>query len=240
MTIRIAIDLEMHNDGGGAKCGDIIQLGYCIFSTERGMLETSGDYIVTGQPLSPYITSLTGITEDEITRRGVSIHKAYHNMLNTWNRWVEDGKLINEPAFAQICEWGSGDVSTLRNELSSKAWEDMIESYHLDSHQEVIAVKDAEVLDIPKHYIRNNYEWMFGEATLNLKAVYQMYRISRGQNRSGGLSKALKNLGLNFLVFRDEVAPGSFRQRGKHDARADALSTASLYLELDKRTKHHV
>lgn len=183
---RIAIDLELHSDG--KTTGKIIQLGYSIFNTETSeVLYTGGDFIQTGEPLSDYIISLTGIQERYIQEQGVTLQQAYENMYTKCEEF--------NVRFAQIIEWGSGDVSQLKEELG------------------------------------NSVSWKFGRASLNLKAVYQMFRIANRENYSGGLKRSIKNLGKEFQSFKDPVTG---RMRGNHDARADALNTALMYLYLQK------
>lgn len=184
---RLAIDLELHSDG--KKTGKIIQLGYTIFSTSGKILFTGGDFIITGEPLSDYIINLTGIQERHIVEQGVTLEQAYNNMVD---------KCTDYNVFCQIVEWGSGDVSQLKEELN------------------------------------DSIEWKFGRASLNIKAVYQMFRMARGKNYSGGLKRSLKNIGKEFQSFKDPITG---RMRGNHDARADALNTALMYLYLQNQIK---
>jgi inhibitor of KinA sporulation pathway (predicted exonuclease) len=109
MTIRIAIDLEMNADGL-SNVNEIIQLGYTIFDTNGTMLYTGGDYIKTGIPLFPYITGLTGISQNEIDTRGVSLVQAINNMQFYWHGYTGD-------KFQQIIEWGAGDRKQIDAEI---------------------------------------------------------------------------------------------------------------------------
>lgn len=242
MTIRIAIDLELHNDGPTPEnprpeCYGIIQLGWAIFSTERGILEVGGDYIKTGKPLSPYIKKLTKITERDIEERGVSIHEAYLNMQARFNHWVAEGKERGEGAISQICEWGSLDSDELKQELLDKQYHG-VPFNHLKPHQELVYFKEYTdtISDVKTNdcRVRNNYTWTFGRATLNIKAVYQMFMIAQCVGYRGGLRKSCQNLGIPSEPYLHEVKPGVFKQKTYHDARMDAKQTALVYLELQK------
>jgi DNA polymerase III epsilon subunit-like protein len=193
MTCRIAIDLEMHADG--KTTGNIIQLGWCIFSTKtEEILETGGDYIITNEPLSPYIQFLTGITEEDIQTRGVSLPVAYNRMVEVFKSYAGD-------KYYQIAEWGSGDTSFLAKSLN-------------------------------KEYLEE-----FGRSTLNVKAVYQMFRLGNKLGGSGGLKTALHRLGGTWTPYYDQLPNGNIKQRNAHDARCDALNTVRVYLALQKRFK---
>lgn len=89
-----------------------------------------------------------------------------------------------------------------------------------------------------KEQLGTDCEWNFGRSDCNLKAMYQAYAIANGKKRSGGLKTVLKACRLNFDPFIEVVSvDGATRQRGAHDARADAQNTAKLYLWLNKRFK---
>ena len=198
--IRIAIDLELHNDGPlpghlNPPCGPIIQVGYTFFSTRTGILHTDGNYIKTGVPLSPYIQNLTGITENDIDKRGVTLHQAYLNMVEAFEHF-KITYAETEKSYRQLVEWGSQDSIELKGALSE---------------------------------VCPDFKWYFGNASLNVKAVYQMYCISNDIKYQGGLGKSLKNMGLEFEPFNDLG-----KQRGQHDARADSLNTAKIYLKLQE------
>lgn len=113
--IRIAWDLELHNEGGNAECGEIIQLGWCIFNTATNdILEVGGNYVITNKQLSEYIIKLTGITEQTISEQGVSLGTAYLNMLTAISKYKQDNKIFIQP----VC-WGD-DVTELRQELETQ------------------------------------------------------------------------------------------------------------------------
>lgn len=236
--IRITWDLEMHNDGPSdqnknPKCYGIIQLGYTIFSTEHGILETGGDYIKTGLPLSPYIKKLTGITEKDITEQGVSLHEAFFNMNNALKKYLDIYKSNikdNENVFVQPVFWGN-DMDDLKQELFEKQYENVLVK-DIKPYQELVYFKEPSVkLDTDSTLyckIKNNYDWIYGYSYLNLKAVYQMYMEANKKPHSAGLGKSLKRLGYSFEPYKDDKGV----LRGQHDARADSYNTARMYLLL--------
>lgn len=191
---RVALDLELNTDGLG-ETEDIIQIGYTVFDTVTGIIETSGDYVKIDKPLYPFITKLTGISQQEIDNRGVSLIQAYTNLVEFCRK--------HDVKFWQMVTWGSGD--------------------HEELKQQVML---ADMLS------EHNTDWNFGRSELNLKAVYQMYQAKTDSKRSGGLGLSMKKQGLSFQPFMDKVAEDKFRQRGQHDARADALNTALFYLHI--------
>lgn len=247
MTIRIAWDLELHNDGPSEgnphpPCYGIIQLGWTIFSTKTGIIEVGGDYIKTGLPLSPYIQNLTGIKEKDITEKGVSIHEAYLNMQKKWEFWVKVGKETRENAISQPINWGD-DVTELKQELVDKQFENLSDK-ELKPNQEIIYFKEftneiSESLTQDAR-VRNNYNWVFGRTFLNLKTVYQMIRMAQNKPYKGGLKKSLQALGLQFQPYKEQVSDNNYKMRGAHSAFADSLNTAYMYLELQKYIKDSI
>lgn len=104
--IRIALDLEYQADGTTVHTDKIIQLGYCIFNaTNKQILFTGGSYVKIDEPLTPYITKLTGITQDDHDNKGISIEYAISKMMKKCD---EIG--VN---FRQLVTWGN-DADILR------------------------------------------------------------------------------------------------------------------------------
>lgn len=223
---RIALDLELNTDGVNPT-EDIIQIGYTAFDTETGIIETSGDYIKINKPLYPYITKLTGINQHEIDTRSVSLAEAYYNLLKFCEK--------HEVKFGQLVTWGSGDHEELKLQL------DGLRQPQYDGGEVpagyIVKYFTYEPLGIFARPYLCVIDWKFGRAELNLKAVFQMYAVANNIQRSGGLKKSMKAVGLDFVPFMDKVADGKFRQRGAHDARCDALNTARMYLKLQEKMK---
>lgn len=66
--------------------------------------------------------------------------------------------------------------------------------------------------------------WLFGRRELDVKAVFQAYRMSKEEKIQAGLAKAMTHLELNF-------------KGKKHRAVDDAVNTFIIYYELLKRFK---
>ena len=212
--IRIAIDLELESDG--VKTGRIIQLGYTIFDTKNGdIIYAGGDYIKVDQPLHSFIIGLTKITDEDLTGKGIDITSAYKNMLNK---------------FKQIC---IQEESKTNNQSSEP-----VKNKEQTSFYQIIEWGSGDVKTLKKELLESgDIKFEFGEASLNVKAVFQMMMIAKNQKFSGGLGRSLKKLGLNFESYKEEVAPGYFRQRGAHNAISDSLNTAKIYLALQEKMK---
>ena len=68
--------------------------------------------------------------------------------------------------------------------------------------------------------------WEFGRSGLNVKHLYRVYAEAKNlSKKSGGLSKCLHNLGLNW------------EGRGKHQAGVDALNTAKVFAYIMKQIR---
>lgn len=194
---RIALDLELNNEERG-QTTEIIQLGYTIFDLETGEMKTSGDYVKGEEQLTNYITKLTGISQTEIDKRGVSLETAYKNLV----KFCQDNLVEGDKW--QLVTWGGGDLSELKKQLEESGSQE---------------------------------SWKFGRSELNLKSLFQFYCIANNKKSNGGLGRSLKKEGLSFIPFLDKVTETAVRQRGAHDARADALNTAQMYIHLQNKMR---
>lgn len=68
-----------------------------------------------------------------------------------------------------------------------------------------------------KKELPEDVEWDFGKSDVNVKHLYQIYAEANGLNPSGGLSKCVNAVGLNWRGHR------------KHNATTDARNTALLF-----------
>ena len=102
----IAFDLELNKIG--ANCTKIIQIGAIAFTLEPfTILEELSVFVNPNELISPFITTLTGITQ-EMADSGVDLNTAY-------------GKLA-EMKIRHNCEsspvvWGGGDVECLKKQV---------------------------------------------------------------------------------------------------------------------------
>ena len=81
--------------------------------------------------------------------------------------------------------------------------------------------------DMPtlKEELGSDVQWEFGGSGYNVKHLYQDVADLKGISRSGGLSKCVSRMGLEW------------HGRGKHQALVDALNTARLYSKLYETIK---
>jgi inhibitor of KinA sporulation pathway (predicted exonuclease) len=101
----LSLDLEML-----PPSMKIIQVGACIGDLATGeIVETLRAYVKIDEPLSEFITSLTGITDARLHEEGTSLLDAYNKLLEMANRYKD--------RFPAILQWGSGDAYTLKKQL---------------------------------------------------------------------------------------------------------------------------
>ena len=107
----IALDLELnnHNDDSIPR---IIEVGVAIGSPlKEEEIITCNWYLNPGEPIEPFITQLTGITDETISESAVS-----HETVAT-----ELGKLIQlYHCFVNPITWGQDDVDELKAEFSER------------------------------------------------------------------------------------------------------------------------
>lgn len=104
------LDLEMNQPSG-----KIIQIGAVVGDTESGeIVERYRAYVNPNEPLADFIINLTGITEADISSKGVTLAEAYQGLREIHMR---HGSFINPVT------WGGGDSQELFNQLPSEARE---------------------------------------------------------------------------------------------------------------------
>jgi inhibitor of KinA sporulation pathway (predicted exonuclease) len=110
-TNFIALDLELNQDEH-VKVADpkIVQVGVCIGNRMQSEEEylVKKWYVNISDPVYPFITKLTGITQEDIQTFGVShsvIGKELRELINQYN------------VFVNPVTWGGGDSSELLNEF---------------------------------------------------------------------------------------------------------------------------
>lgn len=116
--VWISLDLEMNHDKDG-NTDDIIQIGAVAFDVRSGKVKDSLNVLVklpleeNGEKkvLSPFVATLTGITEDQIERHGKGLMLSYHELVD----FVERNSGYHEA----VC-WGGNDAQYLYNELCKK------------------------------------------------------------------------------------------------------------------------
>jgi inhibitor of KinA sporulation pathway (predicted exonuclease) len=110
-----SIDLELNNKNDGTT-PKIIQVGVCVGSPVRPKeLKTYSWYINPEEPITPFITQLTGITDEIIQEKAVP-HKVVAQELGDI---IKENNCFTNP----ICWGGSGfssDASELKDEFRQR------------------------------------------------------------------------------------------------------------------------
>jgi len=108
----LALDLELNNAPDGSTPNPkIIQVGVAWGSIADGLvgnIKTAKWYINPGDPIFPYITQLTGITNDDISRYSVS----HETVAEELSEIIESNDMFVNPI-----TWGGGDSSALLSEF---------------------------------------------------------------------------------------------------------------------------
>jgi len=99
-----ALDLEM-----AQPSGKIIQIGMCLGDIQTGEIkEKYRWYVNPKEEITEYITNLTGITNDDIRKEGVSLKTAYEVLCDVY---------AQHRPFMNPLTWGGGDSQALREQL---------------------------------------------------------------------------------------------------------------------------
>jgi inhibitor of KinA sporulation pathway (predicted exonuclease) len=99
------LDLELNNKSNG-EVPKIIQVGVAIGTPNN--IKTYSWYVNPQEPLVPFITQLTGITEEVISTQSVSLETVAEELGNL---------LTDEKPFVNPVTWGQGDVDELKAEF---------------------------------------------------------------------------------------------------------------------------
>lgn len=117
MAKILSLDLELNKDTDenvGGKTTDIIEIGACILDTEKGEIVSTFKQVVKPEGftrLSKFIVILTGITDEEINRDGVSLSEAYNKLVEYRNNHFDITP--NRQTIFQM-QWGCGDFEELQ------------------------------------------------------------------------------------------------------------------------------
>jgi len=100
-----ALDLEL-NTKSDDSVPKVIQVGCAIGKPNQ--IKTYSWYVNPQEPLVPFITELTGITEEVIANESVSLEQVAQEL----------GVILNqEKPFANPITWGQGDADGLKDEF---------------------------------------------------------------------------------------------------------------------------
>ena len=110
----LALDLELNNSSDGSTPNPpIIQVGVAYGNYNDYLdntIKTRKWYIDPKEPIFPFITSLTGITDDDIKNFAIS-HDEIAQELSFLVSCFKIGNPIT---------WGGGDITELKNEFNSR------------------------------------------------------------------------------------------------------------------------
>jgi inhibitor of KinA sporulation pathway (predicted exonuclease) len=111
----IALDLELNNaDDGSTPNPKIIQVGIAIGSYNdylEGNIRKQRWYIDPQEPIFPFITQLTGITDQDIAEHAVPHEQVAIELAET---------IKNHHCFVNPVTWGGGDSRELKDEFKER------------------------------------------------------------------------------------------------------------------------
>lgn len=149
------------------KC---IQIGAAIYDVRNAVCHgTFETYVNPGEPITPEITDLTGIRDQDVSD-APGIVEAY-NMLKAFHK--------KEKCFRNPLVWGSG----VRNDSSA-------------IHNEYCEAKEDLMRKVPTDY--QHEENFMGFRVLDAKTIYQTMMLFENGQYAGGLADSMKRLGLTF------------------------------------------
>ena len=108
----LALDLELNNaDDGSTPNPKIIQVGVAIGSAKQSPSEwiTKKWYVKVNEPIYPFITDLTGITNQDIQQFGMTHYEIGQEL----SRLIKDNDVFVNPV-----TWGGGDSTELKSEFN--------------------------------------------------------------------------------------------------------------------------
>lgn len=106
----LSLDLELNTNAEG-KTTKIIQVGVAIGSPEYpDDIITHSWYVNPGEPLSPFITQLTGITESMVVEGSTPLSSIAEQLLELVDKYQ---------TFVNPVQWGCGDVAELKGEFTA-------------------------------------------------------------------------------------------------------------------------
>lgn len=207
----VCMDLEMNQPSGR-----IIELGAVVGDTETGEVVDSLRCLVNpGEPISPYITELTGISDSDVAG-GMGVVDAYEALVAMCSKWG---------ACRTLYTWGGGDSAELKKQIESdnpsyfqNKKSSQVDSDEKNDHDkgDLDKVYESDKSEAPNDAEKNNY-FFFGHRWEDMKTVYKMWGLANDVVGKAGLAKALTRLGLEF-----DGTP--------HRALDDALNTFKVFM----------
>jgi inhibitor of KinA sporulation pathway (predicted exonuclease) len=104
----LSLDLELNNaQDGSTPNPKIIQVGIAIGSSSDNIIKKKW-YLDPQEPIFPFITDLTGITDDDIKTHAVSHKQCAKELSNL---------ILEHDTFVNPVTWGGGDSTELKQEF---------------------------------------------------------------------------------------------------------------------------
>ncbi len=110
----LSLDLELNKEG--KETTDICQIGAVVGDLQTGeIFEELRIYIKTSKPLDPFIVTLTGITQEDLDTKGLSLVEGYEQLKTM---------AVKHEVYCNVVTWGGGDAECLRTQLGydSSGW----------------------------------------------------------------------------------------------------------------------
>lgn len=149
------------------KC---IQIGAAVYDVRSAACHGSLDlYVNPGEPITPEITALTGITDRDVA--------GAPSILDAWEQLKYFHK--QHKVFRNPLVWGSG----VRNDSSAL-------------YDEYRTVKEEAMGKVPLEYTHE--ENFMGFRVLDAKTLYQSLMLFENGSYAGGLADCMNKLGLKF------------------------------------------
>jgi len=105
----ISLDLELNNNPDGSTPNPkIIQVGISVGNLNDGIILTQNWLIDPFEDIYPFITSLTGITDTNITENATTLEKVANDLSTIITQYN---------CFVNPITWGSGDATCLIKEF---------------------------------------------------------------------------------------------------------------------------
>jgi len=228
----LCLDLEYNNnlDEGNtskSKVTDIFQIGAAVLDTDTGNITDTFDRLIklrtpldNGQlRLSHFIEKLTGIQNSEVEDRGVDLLEAYEDLI----RFCRKNEVSRIPA-----TWGVGDIPDLRQQVQdhvrelSDQYPRIIEEERDGFIRKTFSFSNDENYTF---YEKKWSRWYFSKyehtGLIDVKKLWQIRCIARGEKHAGGLRTIVNKLGL--------ILPANMSY---HNAVADAYMTGLVLHKL--------
>jgi inhibitor of KinA sporulation pathway (predicted exonuclease) len=171
----ISLDLEMNKPSDS-----IIEVGFCVGDLNTKSILEKRSYIINcKEDINPYITELTGITQDQVNN-GTTLQEAYEEIKKLHNQY---------DCFKNYVQWGHGDSEKLKQDLGL-----------------------------------NGEVFSGGRRTIDVKTLFQSYRLANQLPIQGGLARSMTKMGLKF-------------QGRKHSGVDDSINTFYMFCSILEKMK---